>query len=155
MTTPGRAPIKTFTEALDVLAAIDTQSIRYEVRKLAAIRAWAMRQLGVDYEVGDRVEFTTAPRTDNGWHAYRECLVVGATAVVTGIDFNEPHDYWFADIVLDREWSVGSPFPDGRVTRWWNGPPGELPDGFEQARLGRERKHTFAMPVEYLTKADP
>ncbi len=146
-------------KVLDVLAGIDQQAIRYEVKKLRAIRDWALSQLNLGYGVGDRVRivdgWTFDPVKSPGWAAYREVLSPGARATVLEIDFNAVHGYWYADIMLDREWSTSS---DGR--RWWHGPVEETPEGmdppsaFDQERYPAGRKHTFALRATALERVD-
>jgi hypothetical protein len=140
---------------LDWLDAIPRDA-SYEIDNMRAIREWALDSLDLGYGPGDKVEFVKAPNTDNGWSTYREALVVGATATVTEIGFNGHWKYWYADIVLDREWATGS----GGYGPWWNGPADETPDGMEppsaydQEHHPGGRKHTFSMPVKYLRRAD-
>ncbi len=121
---------------------------------------------GVDVRKGDRVVITKAPNTDNGWKPYREVLIVGAFATVTGdVRYNEHHGYYYAPIRLDREWSVSPHFEyaraqAGEVVRYWNGPAAECPRGeewrepsqFDQDHYPAGRKHEFWMPTKYLSR---
>ena len=140
-------------ELLALIESTDGNSLKYEIKVLRAIKAWAIKQ-ACDFTVGDRVEMTGSLHLDSlgGWAPYAETMAPGATAVVQRIDFNEYHDYWYADIIFDREWSVGGGL------RHWNGPVAETPEGFEpptrwnQEAYPEGRKHTFAMPVRHLRR---
>lgn len=155
--------------AEDLFAAIksfDINALRYEITKLEKIREWALTQIGVDYEVGDRVviaePYTVKQRLSdghpNGWWPYRECLVAGVKATVHAIDFNGVLGYWYADIVLDREWSVHE---DGdRVTRYWNGPVADTPEGmtppspYNQEHYPEGRRHRWSFEAALLRKIE-
>lgn len=159
-------------EVLEMLCRLsNTSTFRYEVEKLRAIRSWAIEQLDVDYVAGDRVVIkddyfvpkTFADGTAHGWWGYRECLVPGAIAIVEKIDFNDYHKYWYANIILDQEWSISefpwdaAKYPDG-VKRYWKGPLAETPTGFEppslydQEQYPEGRKHTWAFEAQDLSK---
>jgi hypothetical protein len=159
--------IKSLDDVMGVLGALADADIRYEIEKLRAIRRWAFDQIGIDYAVGDRVRIKKGyqPRQHfadgqrHGWWPYRECLVAGATATVTKIDFNASHGYWYADIVLDREWSVGDNPDTCRFdVRHWHGPADDTPDGmeppskFDQEHYPEGRKHTFSFKAEMLER---
>lgn len=150
-------------QLLETLADLNYQQLRYELTKLRAVRDWALDHVGIDYAVGDHVRIKADWRLGegSGWRPYREALTPGAGATVNRIDFNEAHGYWYADIVLDREWSVALK-SDGASPdrRWWHGPAGETPEGMEpptksdQERHPQGRKHTFMFPATALEKAE-
>lgn len=159
--------IKSFDDLMGVLKSLSRTDLRYEVEKVQAIRQWALDQIGVDYAVGDKVRIKDGYRMRqhfsdgdrNGWWQYRECLVPGATATVTGVDFNAFHRYWYASIVLDREWSVGdNPDTCRYDVRHWHGPVGDTPDGmerpstFDQKNYPEGRRHTFHFEAEMLER---
>lgn len=148
------APFKSLQEWLEAMPQLD--AINYELRKGSAIRAWALDHIGVNFDVGDKVVLSGLRIKDgSGWSSYREAMADGSTATVTAIDFNAAHNYWYADIVLDREWATSS---DGKYGPFWHGPVAETPEGmdppspFDQDRYPNGRKHTFSMPVEYLSR---
>ena len=146
----------TLPSTLDILdewlqSIPDRQRIDYEIRKLRAIQTWALDHIGVDFAEGDTVEFVKAPNTDNGWRIYAEALHVGAKAQVRQIDFNCAYGFWFAEIVLEREWSV-TDYQGG--TRWWHGPASETPEGMKPPHDPEGRKGVFCMPVQYLRLAE-
>lgn len=149
---------KTITGALDMLdmiASVETGKIRYEVENLRKIKVWALDHLGVDYRAGDHVKIVQPIPTDNdGWHASREALHVGARGVVREIDFNGSWGYWQALFVPDREWTV-SEWGSG-TRRYWHGPAIETPDGFQpptkydQEHHPEGTRHSYAFRVEWL-----
>jgi hypothetical protein len=155
---------------LEAVKALPTQEIDYEIRKLQAVYEWALDRCGVDFTVGDRVRikegYVVKERFSdghpNGWWPLRECLVPGATAQVRAIDFNGAHHYWYADIVLDREWSVHAPRSrDGKEVRYWAGRAEDTPEGmtppstYDQEHHPDGRRHLFSFDVEWLEKASP
>lgn len=148
--------LRTVEEISDVLGRIDLQHLRYEFRKAAEIREWAIAHAGIDFGVGDQVEicddFAARLKPDSGWYTSREALAEGATATVEEIDF---YKGWYAKIVLNREWTVHKR-GDGEVVRHWTGSTADTPDGYEPpSRYDQEhypvgRKHSFMMRVEHL-----
>lgn len=151
--------MKSVDEVLEFMCRIDTSSIAYELKKLRAIRAWAMRRLGVDYVVGDRVAIAkvVVSGSSSGWWPYREALAPGALAVVQDIDYNTLLDEWDVAIQLDREWSVHERHGGGTV-RFWNGAFRDTPEGMEPpSKYDREnspegRRHAFTMRVTDIRK---
>lgn len=150
---------RTAEQIITDLLAADLSAVQAELRNLRAVAAWALRQ-ACDFGEGDQVVIAEPVNADNGWSPYRECLAVGATAVAKSIRFSERHDTWVADIVLDREWEVGVEWSGVEVVRHWHGPAADTPDGMEPPRdYDRKhypdgRKHTFAMRVGRLRRAD-
>lgn len=148
----------TLNETLEMLS--------YELRKYQAIRKWALAQCGADFTTGDRVRIKDgyavperfADGTYHGWWHKRECLAPGALATVREIDFNEYYGYWYATIMLDREWSVNE--TGDKEWRHWNGPVADTPEGFEppsayeQREYPEGRKHTFSFDVKWLERAE-
>jgi hypothetical protein len=149
---------RTIDEIAAALRAIDMAALRWEVAKAHAIREWALHHVGVDYHIGDRVVIVTEIPTANGWYAYRESLVQGATGVVDDIDFNPYADNgrgaWHASVALDRAWAVADTF--GTVKRHWKGkvtetPPGfEPPDAYTQEKYPNGKRKVFALRVEWV-----
>lgn len=140
--------------------ALSTQDVKWELKKLRAIRDWALQRTGIDYQIGDTVGIVRVLNTDNGWAPYRDALAPGASATVTDIDFNTYTESWYADIILDREWSVSDyPPPDGKT--YWHGKAIDTPEGYEppskydQERHPEGRRHSFSVPVAFLAKVRP
>jgi len=147
-----------------VAAAPRESDVRWEVQKLHAIKDWALARLGINYKIGDRVSIKAgyevpqhfADGTAHGWWPYHECLVPGATAIVKDIDFNAVHGYWYADIVLDREFA----WNDYLKAHNWHGPIGETPEGmippstYDQEHHSEGRRHTFCFDAEMLERFD-
>ena len=154
-----------FSELLSWLDKLDTQQLRWELKKLAALRTWALEQAGIDYKEGGKVRIRDDYRvaqynkdgSPNGWWHYRECLAGGSAGTVTRIDFSPHHMAWYADFRPDREWSVSE--IGGETVRHWHGPAADTPDGhkppsvFDQDRYPDGRKHTFSMRAENLRHA--
>src|SRR5690242_2952535 len=96
---------------LSTLKGIDIAAIDREVHQLLAIKAWALKSLRLDYEVGDRVEIVSwepqakAKERSSGWYTYREALACGQTGVVTEILFNRFVGSWQVLVLMDRCWS--------------------------------------------------
>lgn len=160
-------PIKTAVGVLEAVARIDKQAIEWELKKLHGIRAWALANLGVDYEVGDRVVLKRSfgHVKDHGWYGYREALKEGATAVVKKIDFvpafgRDHPARWIVEVVLDREWYV-SDSPKDNPKRYWSGRAEDTPEGMEppgkydQEHYPDGRRHIFVFGVGDLRKAPP
>ena len=153
-------------ELITWLDKLDIQDLRYELKKLRALRTWALEQAGVDYTEGDEVRIRsgyTVARLNkngppNGWWHYRECLAGGAPGIVTQIDFSPHAMAWYADFRPAREWSV-SEMHDGEMVRHWHGPVADTPEGhkppspFDQEHYPDGRKHTFSMRAEDLRHA--
>lgn len=153
----------TTVEALvDHLGRVDFQSILYQARRSQAIREWALSNLGIDYGIGDRVEivndFAAQLTLGHGWYGSREALHQGATALVQDIDINPRSMTWYAEIILDREWTTSGEARGS--TRFWHGPAAETPAGYEaptkydQEHFPEGRKHTFPLPVGRLRALD-
>lgn len=146
--------------ALDAITAIDTHTIRAEIENLRAIRDWALRQLNLDYQPGDRVVITsTAPSGQRGgWARYSEALAPGQTGIAREIEYNQYNGAWQVLVGMDRTWST-SKHDDGTVTRHWNGPTDETPEGFEPPSPFNQEHHPdgrvkhFAMDVSWVRKA--
>ena len=153
--------MSTIEDMVNLLDATDVQDLRYEVKKYRAIKEWAFKQAGIDFLVGDKVEIHGWTAQKDGWWPSRECLHEGAIATVMDIDFSPHSMTWYADVVLDREWSV-SDYPGGKAdevkTRFWHGPVNETPEGytppgkFDQENYPNGRKHTYSFNVKYLRK---
>jgi hypothetical protein len=143
-------PIETSLDLVAQVAKFNaTHDIHYQIAKHRGIKAWALRRLGVDYAIGDRVYLESDHFTnpDDARHSYRECAQQGATARVVEIDYNLPHDYWYAGIVLDREWSIIGGL------RHWHGPIRETPDGMippEEESDGA--RHVFLVHAQQIAK---
>lgn len=144
------------------LDKLDVQAFQWELKKLRALRIWAMQQAGIDYEEGGRarivdgytVSSLNSDGSANGWWDYRECLAGGATGTVVRIDFSPHHMAWYADFRPDREWVLFE--MRGETVRNWHGPADDTPDGYappsawEQEHYPDGRKHIFAMRAENL-----
>lgn len=150
--------------ALDALASINQQELRSEIRNLRAIRDWALANLRLDYQPGDRVVITSEdPSTrGGGWSRYSEALAPGQTGIAGEITFSEHSQNWSCLVAMDRCWSTSeNPRWDGPpdVTRYWKGPASETPDGYEPPSDYERRQHPtgrtkhFAMNVHWLAKA--
>lgn len=157
-------PLRTVDDVCAALNAIDQGALRWQMKKLRAVREWALRRINIDYREGDRVVICHDIPTDNGWYAYREALAEGATGVVTEIDFNPFSDdglgAWHATVVLDRAWQVGE-LHDGVTKRWWKGrvadtPPGMEPPGrFDQQRYPDGKRKAFSLRIEWVRATTP
>jgi hypothetical protein len=152
----------------DLIAWLDKlniQDLQYELKKLRALREWALGQAGIDYEEGSKVrvddDYVVPSRNSdgspNGWWHYRECLEGGALGTVVRIDFSPHQMAWYADFRPDREWSVDQ--MGGETVRYWHGPAADTPEGykpptsFDQEHYPDGRKHTFSMRAENLHRA--
>lgn len=85
---------------------------------------------------------------NSGWYAFREALAVGATCDVGAIAYNQWHGYWYAEIRLDRCWSVhdkGTP----QERRFWSGTIATTPQGMSPPHADQHRP-VFYMPVKFL-----
>lgn len=98
--------IKDPREFFDYLKGVSLSEMQYEFDKLVAIEQWVKDQLPI--HGGDKVELHGYRVTDtnSGWWAYREALHEGATATVQRVLFSPPKQTWYAEIILDQEWSV-------------------------------------------------
>ncbi|MGW2371741.1 hypothetical protein [Kitasatospora sp. NPDC001683] len=146
--------------ALDAITAIDTHTIRAELANLRAIREWALRQLNLDYQPGDRVVITSNEPSESGggWAHYSEALAPGQTGIAGEITYNQYRGRWSVLVGMDHAWATSEQY-DGTVTRYWSGPAAETPDGYEPpSRYDQEHhpdgrvKH-FAMDVTWVRKA--
>jgi hypothetical protein len=145
----------TLLGALGALRSLNLRDLDYELRKYQGIRDWAIRSLNLGYDVGDRVQIISPVpgRSEDGWKAYAECLRVGATGVVSRIEFNLHHGSWDAMFTPDVEWAT-SDYMGGK--RWWHGPVDATPEGYEPPsdrdaeRHPLGRRHTFAFRVDWL-----
>ena len=147
------------------LSQLNTQEMDWELRKLTALREWALEQAGIDYAEGDavvlapdfRVDQRNPDGTANGWWSYRECLAPGAKGTAVRIDFSPRYKRWAVDFRPDREWSVGQ--VHGQPARWWHGPAADTPSGYEEpSSFDREnypagRRHVFMMWASDVRKA--
>jgi hypothetical protein len=153
-------------EALAALAKINQQGLRAEIDNLRAIKTWALAQLGVDFKPGDRVVITShePSTTGGGWHHYREALAPGQTGIAGEITFNAHANRWQCLVGMDRSWSVHErqtfpPAADPIITRYWNGPADETPDGYEPPNAYDREPHPigkikhFAMDVRWIAPA--
>lgn len=157
------SPIDQLVTALE---ATNMQQLRAEMANLRAVKAWALAQLDIDFHVGDRVVITSPEpsQVGGGWHHYREALAVGQTGIAGEITFNEARGIWQCLVGMDRTWSVHEretwpPPASPVVTRYWNGPADETPEGFEPPRAYDREHHPngkikrFAMNVAWLALA--
>lgn len=147
------------------LDKLDIQDLRYELKKLQALREWAHGQAGIDYGEGDKVciddDYVVSSRnkdgSPNGWWHYRECLAGGALGTAVRIDFSPHAMAWYTDFRPDREWSVSQ--MHGETVRRWHGPAAETPEGYEpptafdQEHYPDGRKHVFPMRAGNLHRA--
>lgn len=150
-------------EALDAINSINLQNLRSEIDNLRAIKAWALQQLGVDYQPGDRVvivdDYPSSVGKGHGWYHYREALAPGQTGIAGEIFFNATHGIWQVDVGMDRTWSVSEEW-NGAKIRYWNGPAAETPDGyvpptkFDQERHPDGKVKHFFMEISRVAKAD-
>ena len=128
--------------------------LQKELRELRAVKEWAIKSLGVEWEDGGRVRLTRTPNTDNGWKPYRECLVKGAEGTASAPFFSSYSGEWLARFMPDREWSVGDVM--GSTMRFWNGRADETPEGYEppspfdQQHYPDGNRHTFVMRISSL-----
>jgi hypothetical protein len=158
--------VTSIDDTLVALQGLNLQQLRYEVETLRATKVWAMTQLGVDYQPGDRVTITSpdpawqADDRNSGWHPYRESLAVGQTGIAGEITFNASRDRWQTLVGLDRAWSISTNGWGGsaRLVRHWRGPAREAPDGYELYD-GWEQRHPegqvkwFAMDARWVALA--
>lgn len=142
------------------------QDVLHEIETLKAIKVWAVGQLGLDYVPGDRVRIVQPPAItkDSGWWRYREALAEGRTGLAGEIYFSRVNRMWYVDLSMDRTWSVSE--EDGwggrpvKVTRYWNGPADETPEGyrppskFDQERHPEGKIKIFMMRADRLAKAE-
>jgi hypothetical protein len=152
----------------DLIAWLDKlniQDLQWELKKLRALREWALEQAGIDYEEGAKVriddDYVVSSRnkdgSPDGWWHYRECLAGGAVGTATRIDFSPHQMAWYVNFRPDREWSVDQ--MDGKTVRYWHGPVADTPEGhkpptaFDQEHYPDGRKHTFSMRAEDLRRA--
>jgi hypothetical protein len=153
--------LATFVDQLKEIQQLNTAGMSYEIRKLEAIRDWALSRLDVDYKPGDRIVLTRDlfADPDDGRSHYAEAAHEGATATVHDIDFNAVHNYWYAEITLDVEWSASDTWGTGDIVRHWHGPVADTPEGmnppseYDQERYPLGRKHTFFVHVQHIRKA--
>lgn len=131
---PARSLLDQMVTFID---SVNLSDAKHELAKLTAIKAWAIAQLGIDYEVGDRVVITEEIPTDNGWRPYRESLAIGQTGVVTDIDFSR-HS-WYACVALESAWSVTE--THGEVKRYWKGRAEDTPEGFEPPSKYEQKRY--------------
>ena len=127
MVEPTSAPM--LRRLLDALKATNGQDVVSELRRLHAIEAWAVAQQ--PFQVGARVRIAegyAVPQflssgEQHGWWVCRDMLHPGALATVERVDFNWVWHYWYADILLDREWwtdaqGVQHDTPSANRHRW-------------------------------------
>lgn len=156
------------TGVLATLRSINLQGVDWELRKLLAIREWAVEQIGIDYKVGDQVRIVSEQpsHTGGGWAAYSECLHLGATGTVTELDFSLGSDdrpgRWIATFMPDRQWSYADAWTKGgEPRRYWHGPVDETPEGYEPPGTFDQRvypeghRHTFMFRADWLTRPLP
>lgn len=154
----------------DLIAWLDElniQDLRYELKKLRALRTWAFERAGIDYGEGAKVRIAdgytvtrcNADGSANGWWGYRECLAGGALGTAVRIDFSPLQMAWYADFRPDREWSVGE--IGGKTVRYWHGPAADTPEGheppsaYDQEHYPDGRRHVFSMRAENLRAVRP
>jgi len=145
---------------IDTLVALDMRALKHELDNLRAIRDWAIANLGLDYTAGDRVVIDSVKpsRVGGGWTAYAEALVIGQTGVAGEIKFNAARWTWQVTVTMDRAWATSRLHSDGKVTRFWCGPVGEIPEGYEPpSRYDQEhypdgRGKNFMMDVTWVRR---
>lgn len=150
--------MRTVHDVLDFFERVDIGGLRYSIKNARAIQEWAVKSLNLGFAEGDTAEFNASLAEElvpsSGWYQYREAMAEGATCLVREIGFNEIYTYWYASVVLDREWSVWE--HNGVVNRSWHGPVTETPKGYrEPTPYDRDtypegRRHTFDIPVRHL-----
>lgn len=149
-------------EVVDAIKAFDLQALSREYKTLIGIRDWALRNLGLDYQQGDRVVITDpAPSMrGGGWDAYREALSPGQTGIAGEVTFDETRGTWYVLVGMDRSWSVHERGGFERAcVRYWKGPAAETPEGFEapgtydQERYPDGRTKHFYMHVDWVVRA--
>jgi len=145
-----------FDDLLDKLASVNTQTLRYEVEKLRAIKTWALDHLGIDYKPGDTVVITSPKpsQVGGGWDRYREALAPGQTGTAGEITFNPHGKRWQCTVVMTRTWTVNEQ-RDGlghlrETTRRWKGPADETPDGFEPPSPYDRQRYPDGEPVHFF-----
>lgn len=134
--------------------------VLYEIEKLKAIKKWAIKQLGLDYAPGDRVQIVDPPsiRRDSGWWRYREALAAGQTGIAGEVWFSTDSGRWYVDLSMDRTWSVSE--EDGyagqpvKVTRYWNGPASETPEGYRPPSKFDQERHPGGKIKIFMMRAD-
>jgi hypothetical protein len=160
----SRVRIDDLRDLLAWMGNLNTQDFQWQLKKLNAMRSWAMEKAGIDFEVGDAVVIApgfvvrsrNADNSPNGWWGYRECLNEGATGVAHDIDFSPHINTWVVDFKLDREWSI-SEFA-GDTSRYWHGMVGDTPPGYrppssyDQEHYPEGRRHIFSMRASDLRK---
>jgi hypothetical protein len=157
-------------EALDSLVSFfdgfrgqPTVEALNEIKKLREIREWAIGQLRLGYEPGDRVQILTPPEISpsSGWNGYQEALAAGRTG--TAGDLHFLRGQWYCDLHMDRAWSVSRRPRDGHpdeIYRYWKGPVAETPDGMvppSEFDIGRHPEglvKVFMFRAAHLGKAD-
>lgn len=148
--------MSTAEEVISTLLAADLAAVQRELRHLREIRDWAVAQTG--FADGDRVIIDEEMPCPGGWAHKAEGLQGGA-ATIQRLDFDARSGRWYADVVLDREWSVST--VAGETRRYWKGPVAETPPGMEppsaydQERHPEGRKHTFMVGVRWLRAEQP
>lgn len=153
-------PAPALQEFLTTLQQMPTSDWKYQLEKFQAITAWAIKQ-ACTFSEGDRVviakDLNITQEESWGWMPYREALAVGQTGTVQRIDFNTHWGYWYAEVILDREWSVSK--HAGEIVRHWRGPVGETPPGYappsqyNQEHYPEGKRGIFCIPVKYLARA--
>lgn len=97
------------TDSLDQLidAAKGYQAAEAELRYLASVHDWALLQQKVAAGDRARIRKSLVIPSDSGWWSWRECLAPGAVGSIGAVAYNQVHHYWYAEFVLDKEWSIG------------------------------------------------
>lgn len=137
----------------------DLSRTRTELRQLLEIRDWAVRSLGLDYQINDRVVICSEEpaAVGAGWEAYSEALAIGREGIAREISFNSFAGKWQVLLAMDRAWSTH--IERGRkTTRYWKGPASETPEGYEPPTDYDQNVHPygkiklFAMNVHWVKK---
>lgn len=141
-------------DAVTALKSLNLQQLQAEIDTLHAIRDWAMAQLGIDYEPGDRVVIDSDRPSElgGGWHHYREALAPGQTGIAGEISFNTHSKRWQVLVGMDRSWSVHDE-DFGPARRYWNGPASEAPEGYTPCKGEAGTVKHFFMDVQWVSKA--
>jgi len=107
----------------------NSRAIMSDFRRYYNGYEWAKAQQPV--QAGDRVVINGVADTirgdkTHGWRSYLEALEDGATGVVDLIAYNEFGKYWYASVMLDKEWIVSEggkiihSKPENRGAFWIN-----------------------------------
>lgn len=146
------------TQQLEHLSTLDVIGLKSEVENLRAIKEWALRSLGIDYETGDRVQIVSPEPSSRGggWACYSEALSQGQSGVAGAISFNQFSGHWYVLVGLDRGWSTSTRGYGAtlRTERYWWGPADQMPEGYERYAFDppEGKVKYFALRVDWVAK---